>query len=118
MKQALDLETDVAHAMANELGRLVANVAGPSPSRRVNFLREQEEVLLFQGRELPAEWRGAVYDRFTVQQIASARQWRVTFQSAWASDSIVIWFDEQKYSRSQVEAMASAYLDVINTRRA
>jgi hypothetical protein len=80
-------------------------------------IEEKEEVLMFQGREMPSDWRGASYQGFNRAIVQASHQWKVTYISKWASDSILIWFSMDKYSGEQVDELARTYLEVINTRR-
>jgi hypothetical protein len=91
-------------------GTGMANGAGQAKSALA-----EEGVLMWQGRVLPENWRGAHYSKFNRASIGP--QWRISMTSEWSSDTIMLWLSMDKYSGEDADTVARTYIETINQRR-
>jgi hypothetical protein len=85
--------------------------------QKVHPVKAKEGVLMWQGRELPENWRGAEYKMGIRSLNADSKQWKFVFHSEWSSDTIILWLDPDTYSGSEADKIAETYLETINQRR-
>lgn len=90
---------------------------GPAMAQQVRPAEAKEGVLMWQGRELPEDWRGAEYTDTAIEINAVSRQHKITFRSKWSSDSIMLWLSTHTYSGAEAMKVAATFLEVINQRR-
>jgi hypothetical protein len=77
--------------------------------------RAEEGVLMFKGAPLPEKWLGAFYGM--INRAAIGGQWKITFNSEFSSDTIMLWLSTDKYSGFDADKVAATYLETINQRR-
>lgn len=75
----------------------------------------EEGVLMFRGAPLPEVWRGAEYKLSNRAQVA--KQWKMSFTSDYASDTIMLWLSSETHSGLDADKVALTYLETINQRR-
>jgi len=75
--------------------------------------------ILYNGKPLPPEWRGAEYTAYTrsLNNYGDHNYWRLNFTSPWTSGALQAYFDAETHTGAQVEGIAKTFLEVINQRR-
>ena len=103
--------------LGNSLTGLPPGLMPSTGGNDVNPLKTKAEygTLYMNGRELPDDWRGAMYTGF--DRVAMKEAWKLVFKSPWANDKIEVYIDLEKHSGAEVNAMAKTFIEIINQRR-
>ena len=76
---------------------------------------EKNGVLMFRGAPLPDKWMGAFYAM--VNRVPVGKQWKISFNSEFSSDTIMLWLSMDEFSGNDADKVAATYLETINQRR-
>ena len=97
------------------MNQLMQSRLSPAQQQVMKPAEEKNGVLMFRGAELPDKWMGAFYAM--VNRIPVGKQWKISFNSEFSSDTIMLWLSMDEFSGNDADKVAATYLETINQRR-
>ena len=94
---------------------LMMQNAAMGQQRVIKPAEEKNGVLMFRGAPLPDKWMGAFYAM--VNRVPVGKQWKISFNSEFSSDTIMLWLSMDEFSGNDADKVAATYLETINQRR-
>lgn len=118
------LMDSMKHAMLNgtaifgvDPGSMTGRITNSNPSPQNMPKSEEEDVVLWDGRPAPENWRGAKIAEVKRRMEYQGTRWRMDFKSVWTTDVLVLYLSTDKYSGEQADAIAATHMEALNQRR-